>query len=507
MDSTLLPDKYRNQIYGVVNCYDRVIVAGSLQPFCYAQGMTHYLYQQQIRVFDYTQFVEPLRDEIRQNAERLAAENGLTIEFIRKKNFRKEDRIRAVLKPRGEQPGLVHIFSAMESCPSYQPWHDKNTGKTYLKATTSKCLHYYFYFIDAELGLCFLRVPTWCPFTLEFYFNGHAQLAARLKERGIAFEQRDNAFTQIADFEAANQLAQDLNVEHLHAKLDELARQYCPAATTLQHQYYWSIRQAEYATDVVFKRPAVLQAIFSALIYVLAVCVQPDDIATFLGQKLHGNYQGEIGNRFNKRQLGRRVKHVLGPVSIKTYDKFGLILRIETTVNDVSFFRHYREVIHRNGTRETKWAKMKKSIYSLAPLQEVLLAANQRYLAYLSEIETPELGVSLLNRVSQTQVENQHSHKGFNLLAEEDAAVCRALLRGEFAISGLTRKALRAIFPDKTDGQLSRLLKRLRVHGLIKKIGKHYKYYLTKLGRSVAALALKLRELVIIPALANVATA
>lgn len=507
METTLLPDKYRNQIHGVLHCYDRVIMAGSLQPFCYAHGMTNYLYQQQIRIFDYTQFAEPLRDEIRQNAERIATENGLTIEFIRKKNFRKEDRIRAILKQRGEQPGLVHIFSAMESCPSYQPWHDKNTGKTYLKATTSKCLHYYFYFIDAELGLCFLRVPTWCPFTLEFYFNGHAHLAARLKERGIAFEQRDNAFVNMADFEAANQLAQDLNVEHLHAKLDELARQYCPAATTLQHQYYWSIRQAEYATDVVFKRPAVLQAIFSALIYVLAVCVQPDDIATFLGQKLHGNYQGEIGNRFNKRQLGRRVKHVLGPVSIKTYDKFGLILRIETTVNDVSFFRHYREVIHRNGTRETKWAKMKKSIYSLAPLQEVLLAANQRYLAYLSEIETPELGVSLLNRVSQTQVENQHSHKGFNLLAEEDAAVCRALLRGEFAISGLTRKALRAIFPDKTDGQLSRLLKRLRVHGLIKKIGKHYKYYLTKLGRSVAALALKLRELVIIPALANVATA
>jgi hypothetical protein len=222
---------------------------------------------------------------------------------------------------------------------------------------------------------------------------------------------------------------------------------------------------------------------------------------------LHGNYKGEIGNRFNKRQLGRRIKHVMGPVSIKMYDKFGLILRIETTVNDVSFFRHYRQVIHRNGTHETKWAKMKKSIYSLAPLQEVLLAANQRYLAYLSEIETPELGVSLLHRLCQTLVEKQHSFKGFNLLAEEDAAVCRALLRGEFAISGLTRKALRQIFPDKTDGQLSRLLKRLRVHGLIKKTGNHYKYYLTKLGRSVAALALKLRELIVIPELANAAMA
>ena len=42
-----------------------------------------------------------------------------------------------------------------------------------------KCLHYYFYFIDAEFGLCYLRVPTWAPFRLQFYCNGHNWLAAR----------------------------------------------------------------------------------------------------------------------------------------------------------------------------------------------------------------------------------------------------------------------------------------------------------------------------------------
>ena len=56
--------------------------------------------------------------------------------------------------------------------------------------------------------------------------------------------------------------------------------------------------------------------------------------------------------------------------------------------------------------------------------------------------------------------------------------------------------------PDKTSGQVSRLLKRLRVHGLIKKVGKRYKYYLTDLGHQAAAVALKLRESVIIPMLA-----
>jgi hypothetical protein len=55
----------------------------------------------------------------------------LEIEFIRKKNFRKESRIQDILKERGEHPGLVHIFSAMETCQSYKPWHNKKTHQTY----------------------------------------------------------------------------------------------------------------------------------------------------------------------------------------------------------------------------------------------------------------------------------------------------------------------------------------------------------------------------------------
>ncbi len=65
--------------------------------------------------------------------------------------------------------------------------------------------------------------------------------------------------------------------------------------------------------------------------------MKPDNVATFWGKKLHGHYQDEMGHRDNIRIQGTRIKHTTGPVSIKLCDKFGLILRIETTVNDVSF--------------------------------------------------------------------------------------------------------------------------------------------------------------------------
>jgi hypothetical protein len=504
MATKLLTERYSADLYGVLSCYDRVILTGNLQPLCYAKGMTKYLYTHHIRIFDYTAFAEPLRDLIRANAEAVAKANGVEIEFIRKsQSFRKEKRIGEIIQARGEHPGLVHIFSAMEACAAYRPWHNKETGKTYVKSTSGKCLHYYFYFIDEELGLGYLRVPTWCPFRLQCYFNGHNWLAARLTAHGIAFELHDNAFLQIADFEQANQLAQQLDIPQLHAKLNQLAQVYCPVVTTLDLAYSWSIMQAEYATDLVFKQQSTLQAFYPSLLETLIQAVKPADVATFLGRKLHGNYQGEMGNRFNVRLLGSRIKHQMGPVSIKMYDKFNVVLRIETTVNDVTFFRQYRQVHHRDGTASTRWTAMKKTIYSLPALQEVLLAANQRYLKFISDIATPQVGVHKLHQLAETQIENRHRYKGFNLLAEEDASFFRLLSRGEFSISGFTNRSLRQHLPHKNAGQISRLLKRLRVHGLIKKIGGRYKYYLTDLGRQVILMALKLRELIIIPQLAH----
>lgn len=504
MTKQLLSEKYKDELYGVLNCYDRVIISGNLQPLCYAKGMTGYLYCHNIRIFDYAQFAAPLRDTIRANAEKVAQENNLKIEFIRKsKAFRKEVRIKKILKTRGMESGLVHIFSVMEQCTAYKPWHDKETGKTYVKSTTGKCLHYYFYFIDPELGLCYLRVPTWCPFRLQFYFNGHNWLAQQLKQHHISFEQQDNAFVQIADFDQANQLAANLNAEELHKKLDSFAQQYCPILSQPDLYYNWSIMQAEYATDLVFKKQETLQAFYPYLLEALIQAVKPVDVATFLGRKLPGHYQGEMGNRFNVRWLGRRIKHQMGPVFIKLYDKFNIVLRLETTVSDVSFFKQYRQVHHRDGSTTTKWAPMKKTIYSLPPLQETLQAANQRYHKFISAIETPQVGVQKLHMLAEPIEAQHHRYKGFNILAEDDALLFQLLLRGEFTINGFTNKDLRQLLPDKNSGQITRLLKRLRVHRVIKRVGKRYKYYLTDFGRQVATMALKLREMYIIPSLAH----
>lgn len=504
--SSLL-ERHENEISGVLSCFDRVIVHGTLPGFNYSEGMTSYLKAHHIRIFDYTKFAEPLRDQIRKNAEHLAEQNEIEIQFLRKSNIRKESVVQKILAERGDHPGLVAILSAMEGCQTYKPWHDKKTHQTFLRPDTGKCVHYYFYFIDPKYGLCYLRVPTWCPFRLQFYFNGHNRLATALDKAGVNYELVDNAFIAIDDFERAQKLADGLDARELHHLLDRYARKCCPVIKKLDLSYHWSLMQVEYATDIVFRSRRALAPLYETISRTAVHAVKPEHVATFLGRRLTGNFNAELGNDFNTRIQGTRIRHHMGPASIKMYDKFGRVLRIETTTNDVAFFKHHRTVEHRDGSDEFKLAPLKKTIYSLGDLRRLLVASNRRYLDFISEIEDPTSGSKNLDKISRPKRDAGRTYKGFNFFSGDDRQLLLAIVRGEHVITGFRHADLKRRLPRLTSSQISRHLKRLRVHGLIKRVGYRYKYYLTQLGRRAIVTGLKLRELVVLPQLAAPAPA
>ena len=297
-------ERHAEKIAGVLSCLDRVVITGTLPDICHAEAATRHLFNHKIRIFDYTRFAEPLRDQIRSHAEKLAADHGLTIEFLRNQAARKADLIQEILAHRGRHPGLVHIFSAMEPCPSFQPWHDKATGRTFLKYKDGKCLHYYFYFIDPMLGLCYLRVPTWAPFRLQFYFNGHNLLAHHLDREGIGYRLIDNAFVAIDDWERAQALAQTIHVPTLHHRLDQLARRYCPVIAHFRSGVHWSLMQVEYATDLVFRSVGTLRPLYEHLARESVLSVKAEQIASFLGRQISPQPAQEIGSQFSTRIEG-----------------------------------------------------------------------------------------------------------------------------------------------------------------------------------------------------------
>jgi hypothetical protein len=258
--------------------------------------------------------------------------------------------------------------------------------------------------------------------------------------------------------------------------------------------------QCEFATDIVFKKQQDLQAIYSKLIQTAIHTVKPEHITTFLGKKLSPMYLGEIGNQYHVRIEGTCVKHVMDKVTIKMYDKFGQILRIETTTNDVSFFKHYREVIHRDGSRTEKDAAMKKNIYSLTALLPIMQSSNRRYIEFISAIEDDKVGKGKLEKITQKVTTENRNYRGFNFFDKDDEQLLQIMARGEFNISGFRAKHLKK-YTQKSSSQISRILKRLHVHGLIKKVRNSYKYYLTTIGKEAILLGEKLISMVIIPQL------
>jgi len=498
-----LADRYSRQIVAQIRCFDRVLISGMLPEIGHAKAMTGLLVQQGVEPCHFARWAQPRTDSIRANAERMAAEAGLKVQFLAKVTTRKEEIAHEVLRQRGDEPGLVCILSAMETCDSYKSWWDRDGKENKLRWASGRCLHYYFYFIDPDVGLCHVRVPTWAPFRLQFYFNGHNHLAAKLRRAGIEFQMRENAFTAIADTSTAQQLADDLDVASLHALLDRYAALCCPPACEFRHKYHWSLMQVEYSTDLIFRRQDELKPLYEHLSRTAIHAAKPGDVATFLGRKLTDDSRDEVGNRFSTRIEGTRIRHTMGPASIKMYDKFSLVLRVETTVNDVSFLKHHRPVEQKDGTRVVKLAQVRKTIYSLPDLQELLAASNQRYLAFLAALDDPSQGARDLPRVTEPRKLKGRTYRGVNFYAAEDLRLLEAIASGETVIRGIRTRDLRPKFPTRNTAWLSRRLRALRIHHLLRRVGRTYKYYLTDLGKRVIAAGLVLRQCIVIPSLAG----
>ncbi len=496
--------RYKRNIAGEICCFDRIILFGTYKPIGYPQAMAKQAFYEGVQYIDYEKkFANSLRLQMVDHMKAAATDEGIEIVHVHQQ-LRKEEYVTAAIKDRGEHEGVVCILSAMESCSCFKVRKNHRSGFLELQWSPGKCLHYYVYFIDAELGLCYLRIPTWAPFRLQFYCNGHSYLERQMKKRGIKYEKADNCFVRIADFQRAQQIADSFDIQELHQRLRQYASRFVAIHERWGHGLYWSISQAEYATDIVFKSNRILPDLFHELVRTAAGEVRCSDIYSFMGKRLTESSAQEVSSRLKTLVEGTRIKHILGTSSIKMYDKQQRVLRIETTVNDVSVFKHYREVKHRDGSCETKYASVRKSIYSLGVLSELMGACNKRYVHHISQWEDHTKERIDLRKVSQS-VKDDHnrSYRGVNFFQKDDLQFMYAIERGEYTISGFSNRQLQQHLPGWKPAKIGRMIKRFRKLGLIKRATNTYKYYLRKLGQKVIVAALQVKERVILPAMAR----
>lgn len=498
----LLTERFGKDIKGVISSYDRLVVFGSFDKICYPKAMEGYLLSAGVRLVDYQKhFANELRLEMVSQVKQFAEEQKVTIEHVQS-SVRKEDFVAKRVQRRRGQPGVVCVLSAMESCRCFKVHKNHESGYLELRSSPGKCLHYYIYWIDEILGLCYLRIPTWAPFRLQGYCNGHDWLERQLKAKGITFRKADNCFVHIGDFEKAQKLAESFRPIHLHRPFNNMINRVIPAAKKYG-LIQWSIYQAEWATDIVFKNDRVLPELYQEITRTAIHEVKCPDVYCFMGKRLTKRSK-EAESRLQTLIEGTRIKHTLGATSVKMYDKQNRVLRIETTTSDVSSFSCYRMVASRNGTGDIRWAPIRKTIYSLGRLAEAMGKCNRRYLEFISGFIDRTAERHDLRAVTESvRDEKERSHRGVNFFKEEDLEFIVAISQGEHQINGIRNRALQSHLRGWKPAKIGRVLRRFRALGLIKKVANTTKYYLTKLGKDVLIAGLQLRERVVIPSFLN----
>lgn len=512
MNPTDLTERYTKEIKGVLHCFDRLVLFGTYRAIGWPGAMGQHLHARGVKLLDYPKhYANALRLEMTQRIKAVAAAEGLTILQVNA-GQRKEALVEGLLQRRGRHPGLVCILGAMERCRCYKVGKDAATGFLQLQWSPGKCQHFYVYFVDGEFGLGYLRIPTWAPFRLQAYVNGHDWLERRLRSAGLGFRKADNCFTHLSDFAAAQTLVAAFDPHRLHTMLDRLARRLVAVHDRFGASLHWSVYQAEWATDIVFKNDRLLPGLYRQIVRTAAVEIGCGDIYHFLGKRPSARGSAEVSSRLQTLVQGTRIKHTLGSTSLKMYDKAGRVLRIECTTSDISSFTHYRKVeprrsrdrkVSAGSPAPTQYAPMRKTLYSLPALAEAMQACNRRYLACISQWPDHTAERHELRTVTAgVRDERDRPHRGLNFFRDDDLAFLQALLRGEHHIGGLRNRSLQPHLLGWKAAKIGRTLRRFRALGVLKRVSGTRKYYLTQRGVRLLVVGRQLTERVILPALA-----
>jgi hypothetical protein len=492
---SLFSTRFATLLTWVLSCFDRVIFKGYLpisRPGQFEFFVDHVL---KVRRADFLKVVAPRWVErIVDHSRSLARRHGRTWEYFAG-HVDKDAWAKTLLTKHKVVEGLVGVLCVMESCPTFKLAYGKDRPQFVSRMVPQRVL--YFYFIDKDLGLMHVRLQTWAPFTCQVYVNGHDYLARQLKKKGIRFQQNDNAFVDLSDPATAQRSAD----RFIRLRWPKILERYAHRVNPLLDQelrgasHYWVTDQAEYATDIRFRDRGQLALVFRWLLEFALVTFSPQKIFSYLGRKWHERFDGEVQTRYRSvREPGACIKHFMKGNWLKMYDKLGQLIRVETVINQPGEFKVLRECRHRDGTTSMGWFAMSKGVGNLHHYQSHAQACNERYLNALAAVKDPTPGYADLKRLTESQKDKGRNSAGFNPAREEEACLFAAVLAGDHIAQGFRNKDVRLALRYKVTADterrrqsaaVGRMLRRLRVRGLIAKVPRTRRWRVTDEGRRI----------------------
>jgi hypothetical protein len=473
-----------------------------------------YLYQQQILFKDFPAHALQLTQTLRQQTEALASEQDVPLLPLNRPATDKEATALQLAQRQPGRTGRIALLSCVESCATYR-LRQNAQGLIEPRKEVGKCLHYYHYFQHERLGLCYVRLQSWFPFSVRVGLNGRDWLYQQLCQRGSPCQRLGNLLVQVADPALAQALLDEQPRTDWPTLLRELVEPVHPLWAYLHDHartpYYWMVEQSEWATDIVFRDADFLTRWYPRWIRHGIETLSCRDALRYLGKHVpsqgYGSCTDEAKIDLRTRVEGTRLKFWYGSNSLKLYDKEAPranTLRLETTINDPSGYRVFRAKEGAADDAAKSWQQLRKGVADLSRRAEVSQASNQRLAESLASVaETTPLG-KLLEPLSQPRWDaHGHRHRALNPTAGADGELLRCLARGAFLINGFRNRDLRQLLcPATTDAgvrhrqaaAMTRQLALLRAHGLIVKVQKTHRYRLSAEGQRVTTALLAAYE-------------
>jgi hypothetical protein len=539
--------RFADLITGVLCGFDRLFFRASLRNLTRPFGLQNYLWANRILFKDFAQHSEEVTARLEASSLRLAQQLGREVRYINCSDVRKDEVARQIAARDHITSGPICVLRSVDPCMSFQINKNRNTKKLEIRYRQRKCLHLYHYQIHPVFGFMHTRIQTWFPFRIYVCINGREWLARQMDQAGLHYCKRKNTFTWLEDVAQA----QSLFDQQLQANWSNLLGGLVEAVNPIHHDifanfhcnYYWSVADSEWASDVMFRSRAALERVYAQLVRYAVTTFDAVDVLRFLGQpvpasgKVPHRCRHEVVTNLSERVEGTRLKHWLNGNSLKLYDK-GSVLRPETTLRQPGMFMVYRPA---EGDPEgpKDWRPMRMGIADLHRRGEVCQAANERYLEALAavhdttplhqlaeplcrattvlaksrgaagsedgaepaQLTTPAPAAAPAASAASPQVRRV---RALNPLAASDAALLKAVSGHEFLNSGLRNRDLRRLLygaePEepvekrRRSAAVTRQLQLLRAHGLIEKVPRSHRYLVTPHGRQAITALLAARN-------------
>ena len=470
--------------------FDRIIINGYILQLCNYRQFLFYLIQNSIKLKDFDKFALSQTETLCNHIDKYIKQNNCETIYLNSGKIDKNEIVMDELNKNENKTGLITALSVVEICNTMTVKPNKQIQKLEVTQRPTKCKHYYFYYNDEEFGLMYLKIQTWFPYNVQIYINGHEYLSKILDKNNIKYEMYNNSFSYIEDFDKAQELANNILNQKISVSFDVLINQINNLLPNFNKifsaSYYWCIDQCEFATDINFKSRQDLENIYKTLVETTYFTFSSEDIYSFFGRnisRIHAFKKGEIVSDLRHRYQGYRIKFKINNNQIKMYDK-GNNLRIEVTINNPKDFKVMKEketiVDHKEIIKEKVWTPMGKSISNLYRYVEISKSITKRYIDALPLIDLDKPTLNEIKNISESIKVNSKTISGFNLLNKETLKILQTISNGKYLINGFTNKSIRKEIFDEIDSgyiinKTTRLLYKLKVHGIIKKVARKNK--------------------------------